>query len=330
MLCAHMGRPARHCLHLLTAAAASVLLCGAAPTPAAAPTPPTAERLGYGGDALERMTVPVMIGGQGPYRFVVDTGAERTVISRELAETLSLTPMDLVRLASIVDVKNVPTVLIPQLVFGRRTLLGIQAPVLERENLGAHGMLGVDSLTNQQLVLDFARREMRLSRSVMDSSPWAPGTIVVTARTLAGRMILTDASIEGQRVTVIVDTGSPITIGNPMLRDRLFGGGRIPPNQLLRLTSVTGGEVDVSYTRTRRLRLGEAGIRDLPIAFADLQLFRELGLQDRPAMLVGMDVLQLFSRVSIDFARHRLRLMPPSDATSAPNLGITTDPIDRH
>ena len=38
------------------------------------------------------MTVPVEIGGAGPYRFVVDTGAERTVISRELARELELEP----------------------------------------------------------------------------------------------------------------------------------------------------------------------------------------------------------------------------------------------
>ena len=148
------------------------------------------------------------------------------------------------------------------------------------------------------------------------------GTIVVAARTLLGRMVLTDASVDGKRVTIIVDTGSPISIGNGALRDRLSTEQRNEPVQTLRLTSVTGGSIDVSYTRTRRVMVGEAGIRDLPIAFAELQLFRELELQDRPAMIIGMDVLQLFRRVSIDFARRRLRLTPPSEATSAPNLGL--------
>lgn len=307
---------------LATAAAALLLLCAAQEPGVPPPAPQTPETLGYGADSLARMTVPVTVAGRGPFRFVVDTGAERTVISRELARSLALQPSELVLVASIVDVRPVPTVMIPEIIFGRRTLSDVQAPVLDDEHLGAHGMLGVDSLADQQLVLDFARREMRLSRSVMDSSRWAPGTIVVTARTLLGRLVLTDASVDGQRVTVVVDTGSPITIGNGALRDRLVGRRGLPPGQTLRLTSVTGGHVDVTYTRTRRMRVGEAGIRDLPIAFSDLQLFQELGLTDRPAVLLGMDVLQLFSRVSIDFARHRLRLMPPSDAASAPNLGL--------
>ena len=296
---------------------------GLAAGQAAPPLNESPETLGYGHDRLERMTVPVTIGGQGPFRFVVDTGAERTVVSRQLAETLGLQPSDMVRLASIVDVRRVPTVMIPELVFGRRVLGAIQAPVLEAGNLGAHGMLGVDSLENQQLVLDFGRQEMRLSRSRPSDDHRGEGTIIVAARTLLGRMILTDASVEGKRVSVIVDTGSPISIGNLALRDRLVNDRRIEPGQMLRLTSVTGGSIDVSYTRTRRVMVGEAGIRDLPIAFADLQLFRELDLQDRPAMVIGMDVLQLFRRVSIDFARRRLRLTPGSAATEAPNLGLS-------
>ena len=46
-----------------------------------------AETLGYDADTTTRMTVPVSIGGEGPYRFVVDTGAERTV-SQTLAHEL--------------------------------------------------------------------------------------------------------------------------------------------------------------------------------------------------------------------------------------------------
>ena len=46
--------------------------------------PATSETLGYRADSGERMTVPITIGGRGPFRFIIDTGAERTVISREL------------------------------------------------------------------------------------------------------------------------------------------------------------------------------------------------------------------------------------------------------
>ena len=41
-------------------------------------------------DEGDRMTVAVQVAGKGPYRFLVDTGSERTVISRQLAKTLQL------------------------------------------------------------------------------------------------------------------------------------------------------------------------------------------------------------------------------------------------
>jgi hypothetical protein len=117
-------------------------------------------------------------------------------------------------------------------------------------------------------------------------------------------------------VRAIVDTGSPITIGNEALRERLLRSGRIQPDQVIQLTSVTGAQLQVGYTTTRRVRIGDAVVHDLPIAFAGIQLFDELGLADRPAILLGMDALQLFERVSIDFGTRRLRLLPgPSSAS---------------
>src|SRR3546814_17143022 len=47
------------------------------------------------------MAVQVMVEGQGPFSFLVDTGAERTVIARELAERLGLGRSEKLRLAPI-------------------------------------------------------------------------------------------------------------------------------------------------------------------------------------------------------------------------------------
>lgn len=292
---------------------------GAQPVPV-----PEAETLASRPDAIRRMTLPVMIDGRGPFDFVVDTGAERTVISRQLAEALQLTPGRQVRLATIADVRQVPTVLIPRLAFGRQTVDRIQAPVLEAQNLGADGMLGIDSLANRQLVLDFRRREVHLTRALNERMERQEGTIVVVGRTRLGRLVLTDAAVDGQNVTVIVDTGSPVSIGNSALRDRLGAAGGLPPPELVKLLSVTGVEVSVAATLTRRMRIGDAGVRDLPIAFADLALFREMGIERQPALLLGMDVLQLFERVVIDFPRRRLRLMPGPRSEARPQLRVAT------
>lgn len=278
----------------------------------------TAETLGYAPDSWERMTVEVNVAGRGPYRFIVDTGAERTVISSELAQSLGLNPGNQLTVASVSEVSRVPSVLIPEMEVGRRTLAGIEAPALSERHLGAQGMLGVDSLRSQRVVFDFTRRELTLSPSQLAEERNLPGEIVVRGRTRLGRMVITNAMVDGQRVTVIIDTGSQVTLGNSVLRSRLESNRRLGETRTVSLTGVTGDLVTAEYTRTRRVQIGGVLINDLPIGFSDVRLFSLLGVGNRPAILLGMDALRLFGRVSIDFANRRVRLAPAQSRAQPP------------
>jgi predicted aspartyl protease len=289
----------------------------AAPAAAPAATPATppldqqnAETLGFLPDWTTRMTVPVSIGGQGPYHFVVDTGAERTVIARELAHDLALAPGRTATVHSMTEVSQIATVIIPGLRIGSRTVNGINAPALARGNLGAAGMLGVDSLQSQRVVFDFKREEMTITPSRRPEEEWrADDTIVVTGRRLYGRLVLIDASVEGQRVWVIIDTGSQVTVGNTALRHALERRGRLGALSTIQLLSITGGQATAEYGIAHRIRIGGIDIHDLPVAFSDVHPFRQLHLLDRPALLLGMDALHLFERVSVDFANRRVRVL---------------------
>jgi predicted aspartyl protease len=286
--------------------------------PASPPPVEGSETLGYTSDETQRMTVSVDVEGRGPYPFIVDTGAERTVVARELAEALSLAPREDVVLATVANIRRVPSVQIGSMRVGRRILNDIHAPALEQANLGAMGMLGVDSLQSQRVLFDFQRQELTLSHSHRDDGNWPSDTIVITGRSKLGRLILTDAQVDGQRVRVIIDTGSQQTVGNLELRRRLAARGRLGRIGVLELIGVTGDRVSAEYSITRRLRLGGIHINDMPIAFADFQLFEYLGLEERPAILLGMDALRLFDRVSIDFANRRVRLLPAESRLNRP------------
>jgi len=85
------------------------------PQPQPSPEPTPDEVLAIGRDAPGRMTVPVKIGAQGPWPFTIDTGAERTVISRELASLLALPPGPRVRLTAMAGTSEVDTVRIPEI-----------------------------------------------------------------------------------------------------------------------------------------------------------------------------------------------------------------------
>ena len=319
-------------------ALAFLLLAAAAPlapqsTPEV-PTPPdgetpASETIGIAPDPTTRMTVPVSIDGRGPYAFIVDTGAERTVISRELARALALDPGAPATLSTMSEVSRIDTVVIPSLGVGRRTVNDIHAPALSRSDLGGDGLLGIDSLQSQLVEMDFKAHHMTVRPSSWGETDWrADGTtIVVTARNRHGHLLLTDATFDGQRIHVIVDTGSQVTVGNAALRDRLARRGRLGPMRPIQLLSVTGGLVPAQYTIAREIMLGNAGVRNLPVAFADVDPFRELDLTDRPALLLGMDALRLFDRVSFDFARRRVRfLVPGTSAAWSPLRLAATEP----
>ncbi len=293
--------------------AAAMAVAAAAQEPAAAPPEPQieiTETIDLTIDRTERMTVPVSISGRGPYGFVVDTGAERTVISRELAERLGLDAGRTATLYSMTEASRIETVVIPALEVGQRTIEDIHAPALARRDLGAEGMLGVDTLRSQRVEFDFVRQEMSVTPSRRPPErAWPSDTILITARSRYGHLMITDASFDGQPIVVIVDTGSQVTVANSALRRRLERSGRLRDMRPIELISVTGGRLDAEYGFARRIQLGGAEIRNLPVAFADVRPFEQLGLDDRPAMLLGMDALQLFDRVSFDFANRRVRLL---------------------
>ena len=304
---------------LIAAIAVSLFAAGGAaqePAPPPADQGLVAETLELDADRSQRMTVPVSIGGQGPYGFIVDTGAERTVISRELAQRLGLDPGRTATVYSITEASRIETVVIPALEVGQRTINQIHAPALARHNIGAEGILGVDTLRSQRVEFDFVRQEMIVTPSRRPPDrPWPRDTILVTARSRYGQLMITDAAFDGEPIIAIIDTGAQVTVANSALRRRLERSRRLRALQPLELLSVTGGRLDAEYGFARRIQIGGAMVRNLPVAFADVPPFRQLGLSDRPAILLGMDALQLFDRVSIDFANRRVRLLVPGSSS---------------
>jgi predicted aspartyl protease len=270
------------------------------------------------------MTLPVMVNGQGPFGFVVDTGAERTVISHELAARLGLARTGSARVigiaeAVITDLYAANGIRLRDLSLGDRIV-----PGFAQGNIGGPGLIGIDSLANHKLVIDFVAGRMDIRESPVSRRPrreeeFDRDTIVVTARRSAGRLILSDARINGQRVDVVLDTGAQTSVGNLALqrmvaRESASGGGRGESE----LTSVTGASLAVRTGQIRAISVGGVDFTNLPVAYADSPAFQALGLARRPAILLGMDALRLFDRVSIDFTNRRVTFDMPDQAQREP------------
>jgi predicted aspartyl protease len=261
-------------------------------------------------DTSDRMTVPVTVGGTGPFRFLVDTGADRTAISSDVAARLGLDTSVKASLHTLTGMSTVQTATISDLKLSQRDLKIVDAPILEAQNMGADGILGTDSLRSQRVVFDFQKNLMTIVPSE-ERIPREDGTIVVTGQLRNGRLIVTNAVADGNVITVVLDTGSEVSIGNEALRRRLGNAGLVKSAGAVGLESVTGEILQGEYTFVKRLEVGDVNLANLAVVFADAHTFGKLGLDKRPALLLGMNALRAFKKVSIDFASKKLRVILP-------------------
>lgn len=281
--------------------------------PTAAPPPITpvdpAEILAFV-EYEQRMRVPVQIGGAGPFQFVIDTGAERTVVSRQVATTLGLKNGPIVNVAAMTGVVPVQTVHVPSIKIDAVPKAEmIEAPQLEGIHLGADGLIGLDTLADNALLIDFDASQMHVQRSRKRRSRASPDEIVVTARSMLGRLIVTDARFAGKRISVVLDTGTSVSVGNSALLKLVQAKAKsgLP----IRIMSVTGGMIEADYRVVPRVAIGGIELNTLPVAFADVPPFERLDLDDRPALFLGMDALKLFRQVRIDFPNREVSFMLP-------------------
>ena len=294
------------------------------PVTAPDPPPPAPDAaLQAGFDPVQRMTVPVMVEGRGPFTFVVDTGANHSVLAIETAQGLNLPSGGTASIHGIAGVEPAETVYVRQMAIGNVVTKRIRMPLVSRRNLGADGLLGVDVLTRRDVQLDFERNRFNIAPSDSSFRQVAttggagrlatpvvnPNIVVVPARYRFGQLTIVDAEVGvGLPITAFLDSGAQSTVGNLALRDATFlqEPGLALRTLRVQLVSATGQTVSGDLARLPGLRLGGLRIGNLSCVFADLHTFKIWELVDRPAILIGMDVMRHFKTIELDFGRREV------------------------
>jgi predicted aspartyl protease len=272
--------------------------------------PAEIERIRLQRDRYERITVPVTIAGEGPYRFLIDTGSQATAVTRRVVTDLALEPTGQATLIAMGSREIVETISLNGLEFANRRLNGITAPLLKTQNIGADGILGLDSLQDLRVQIDF--RENRMAVADAESLGGDVGfEIVVRARRKLGQMIITNARVNGVRTAVVIDTGAQNSIGNRVLRRKLRARDE---NEQQTSTDVNGTELHSDLAFARKLTIGGLELSRVPIGFAESPVFAALGLDKRPALVLGMNNLRLLNRVAIDFSSREILFDLPTAA----------------
>jgi len=302
--------------------ALALLAAGAAVLPAQALAEPTIEApdeemdgphtdLKTRDDRNDHMLAPVGINGQGPFNFLLDTGANASVVSHRLAQKLALTAGPPALVHTVVGVRERPCVVLDQLTVGPRQRRKVRAAALPIRGSEVDGVLGVDWLKGQRLVLDFKANRLEITKSKEDESE--PGKVVVVpARRRNGQLTIVDADLSGKRISAIIDSGAETTLCNGPLRELVRTaerrrGARMEEPQIVHMESLAGEPFQGETVFLPFLRLGGLHLGNVQVAWADAHVFEVWDLKDSPALVIGMDLLRQFNQVALDFGRSAVR-----------------------
>lgn len=262
-------------------------------------------------DDLGRIVVPVILNGEGPFFFMLDTGATHTVIARQTLEKLGLQadPQRQVLLRGVSGVKPIVTVLVRSMQAGSMQFDQVRMPVLDAQILeGVDGVIGNDTLGQHRVTADFMTDQIRIADT--QGSPAAKTHLVVPFTPLARAPIMIDAIVGGVHARAIIDTGGADTLGNAALLRALRRQvrGKFRTISPIGITDITDTTQQALLTSVTRLTFGPVEFENLQVSFGNFSIFDRWGVDDRPTLLIGMDALGLLSGLVIDFQRRELHI----------------------
>lgn len=245
------------------------------------------------------IVVPVTIDGEGPFRFLLDTGSSRTAVADDLAARLGLRVVGHTSMHTVVGRTRRPLAPLLRVALGDGppgTVLAMILPAARLDRgLGLRGIIGRDILARRPYTIDYERRhvawhlgpgpdgidgsQLRLERrdeGLVVELPQASRATTRPARTL--RLVPDSGATE----LVLFDK-----FGRAMAAHSLWGKA---------VLASQGGSRTVPGVFLDELQVGEVWLKNQPAALieADEPL---AGLGD------GLLPLHLFSRVTFDLPR---------------------------
>ncbi|HYC06160.1 MAG TPA: retropepsin-like aspartic protease [Azospirillaceae bacterium] len=287
--------------------AALLLLAGAVATGVAASRPALAETLAASASGLP--VVPVGMSGLS-HPFLVATGRSTSAVLPDLAAEMRMRPAGTEAAAYMLE----------GLALDGQKIEAVRAAALPepiRHEPSAKGILGADVLSRYTVEVDLAGGRLVLHAPGRPPAPngaaWAEAALTL----VPSRVPVVQPRIGAIPVTAIIDTGARRTTINwtaamalglaPTVRNAPPApGGQADPlaPSLPKRQENRASAVAYSFLT---LTLGTAQWKNVTLTIADLPIFKELGLEEQPAAVIGMDLLGA-RRFVIDFAGKRILL----------------------
>jgi hypothetical protein len=260
-------------------------------------------------DRIGRILVPITVNGQGPFRFVLDTGANRTVLTPRLAATLGLevSASRKAILSGVTGSATVPTVYVEQVKAGDVVLERQHLPVADSLSPDVQGILGVDALADTRIRVEFDSAKIQIRRA-HGGAAGADGLTRIPTQCRLKRLLMIKATVGRVPVSAVFDTGSQYTLANAALRARLGLPARVAASNATEVIGETLARQPGEKHVVPMIRMGSMQTLNPTVIIGDFHVFRFWDLDDEPAIVIGMDLIGTLETLLIDYQRCEIRI----------------------
>ncbi len=260
------------------------------------------------GDWVGKPILSLTIDGQGPFQFIVDTGAGVSVIDETLRDALQLEVIGEVEVGSPMgepvtrDILELRKIRIGSIELERADTIALDLAALFGEGPETpRGVLSTRAITGHTVTFDFPRRLFLFSSEPL---PAPDGKETIAARQEDGLLAI-PVTVGDEEFWVHLDTGSPALLSLPAV-----DAARLPlasaPVEVGRAQLVDATVTIRSAPLDGTLQIGRHRIESPEVQFLD----------GGSVGNVGIELLQRFA-LTVDHERGRVRLVAPEGQDGA-------------
>ncbi len=241
----------------------------AAGKPMVVPIPITLTR---GGKPVLSLT----IGGKGPYRFILDTGAFACVINESLAKELKLHSGLPIKTGSIKGTETSYTYAAENLIVGGRLPMSRMSFVgaANFQDPDADGLLPASFLTFLPSQLDYEAKEIRyyINGAEMDLNGFekVPAFFDGNGDRDSTQKVYAELNFDGRKLVCCVDTGAAgnlLIYSGPVSRYKLWD--KYPVLRTMKARGVNGQSLETRVVQAQNISFGGLKIPSMPVQLSD-------------------------------------------------------------
>ena len=259
--------------------------------------------------------LPVEVNGEGPFEFILDTGAGTSLLSSELGKKLDVKILGAKEGQSAGGAVSVSLAKLNSLSVASVKLDDVDVGVVDLSQIGKtvgakiDGDLGYNFLKHFRITLDYRRNEIRFDDPKRFETAGRSRAVTEVAMRLASPakpLILVDVHANGRGpFQFAIDTGTSTTAITPELAKQL-GVANSPIGPV----TTGGAQVNVTAGFLPSFQVGGARIDNLTVVVADFFAMLSNAIGTNLDGIVGYNFLRNY-KVVLDYPNETLSLFDP-------------------